>query len=310
LTGPAAITDVAYAPPEPHDGAGHLLDLYLPAGGAGRVPLIIWSSGSAWLRDDGKHGAADVARFFTARGYAVAGVSVRSSSQAQFPAQLHDAKAAVRWLRGNANEHGIDPARFAIMGDSSGGWVATMVALTADVSELEGTVGTVGPSSRVQAVVDFFGPTDFLQMDAHMIGGCAEFRARLGVQGCHDDPASPESRLVGGPIEARPDVCAQASPLAYVAPDAAPAMILHGRLDPFVPHHQSELLYEALRGHGAEAIFYSIPGVGHERPYVTDPARSAGYVAVSTAGGDGNGQPPPTWKTIESFVADALRRAA
>jgi acetyl esterase/lipase len=305
----AALTNVAYAPPEPPDGAGHLLDLYLPRDPGGPVPLLIWSSGSGWMRDDGKQGAADLAPFFTAAGYAVAGISVRSSSQAVFPAQVHDAKAAVRWLRRNAAEYGIDPARFAIMGNSSGGWVAAMVALTADVAELDGRSGATGVSSRVQAAVDFFGPTDFLQMDAHMIGGCAEFGALLQIEGCHRDPGSPESRLVGGPIEAHPDVCARANPVTYVGSEAPPMMILHGQLDALVPHHQSELLYEALRDHGNEAIFYSIPDIGHDLPYVTDPERAAGYVALSTAGGDGSELPPPTWETIEAFLADAFGRA-
>jgi len=305
VTGTAALTNVAYAPPEPEDGAGHLLDLYLPDDRGTPAPLIIWSSGSGWMRDDGKHGAVDLAPFFTAAGYAVAGISVRSTSQAQFPAQLHDAKAAVRWLRANTAEHGIDPDRFAIMGNSSGGWVAAMVALTAGVSELDGP-GAGGVSSRVQAAVDFFGPTDFLQMDEHMIGGCAEFNALVGIEGCHADAGSPESRLVGGPINARPDLCAQANPVTYVDGGAPPMMILHGQLDPYVPHHQSELLFEALREAGGEAVFYSIPGVEHNLPYVTDPALAEGYVAVSTHGRDS--ARPPTWETIEAFVADALAR--
>ena len=270
------------------------------------MPLIIWSSGSGWLRDDGKEGAADVAAFFTRAGYAVAGVSVRSSAQALFPAQVHDAKTSVRWLRAHAGAYGIDPDRFAIMGNSSGGWLALMVTLTAGVAELDGPPATDDVSSRVQAAVDFFGPTDFLQMDAHMLDGGEAFRDYLGIEGGHDDPGSPESRLVGGPIESRRDACARANPIAYVGSGAPPLMILHGQADPFVPHHQSELLYDALHACGNEAIFYSIPGVGHEFPYVTDPARAAGYVAKSTrAGGD---LPPPTWETIEGFVANALQR--
>jgi acetyl esterase/lipase len=310
LTGETVLTNVAYAPPEPADGAGHLLDLYLPEEGEAPVPLVIWSSGSGWLRDDGKHGAGDLAAFFTGAGYAVAGISVRSSEQALFPAQVHDAKAAVRWLRGHAGAYGLDPNRFAIMGDSSGGWLAAMVALTQGIPELDGAAAANNVSSRVHVVVDFYGPTDFLQMDAHMPGGGEEFRNYLGIEGCHDDPASPESRLVGGPIETRRDACARANPVTYVGPEAPPMLILHGQADPFVPHHQSELLFEALREHGNAAVFYSIPNVGHERPYVTDPARSAGYVATSTFAGASTEQPAPTWETIENFVADALGRSA
>ena len=112
-----------------------------------------------------------------------------------------------------------------------------------------------------------------------MLDDCRAFKSYLGIEGCHDDPGSPESRLVGGPIETRRDACARANPITYVGPGAPPMMILHGQADPFVPHHQSELLYEALREHGNEAVLYSIPDVGHELPYVTDPALASGYVA-------------------------------
>jgi acetyl esterase/lipase len=293
--------DIPYAPPDPEDGLGHLLDLYLPDGADGPVPLIVWSSGSGWMRDDGKHGAAEVSTYFNAAGYAVAGISVRSSGQATFPAQLHDAKAAVRWLRSTAGEHGLDPDRFVSMGDSSGGWVATMLALTADRPELEGEVGVGGVSSRVQAAVAFYGPTDFLQMDAHMIQDCVPFMSFLGIEGCHDDPGSPESRLVGGPIETRPDECARANPVNYVGASTPPMLLVHGRVDPFVPHHQSELLYAALAAHGRE--------MGHERPYVTDPGRAGAYAVRESRGGRDapvEGAPPPTWQAVEGFVRGAF----
>jgi acetyl esterase/lipase len=274
VDGTAVLRDLAYAEPV---GAAHLLDLYLPEDWPARIPLVIWSGGSAWFRDDGK-------------GYAVAGVSVRSSAQAVFPAQLDDGQAALAWLRGHAGEHGVDPERVAFMGNSSGGWLAVMVGLTA--------------AQPIRAVVDFYGPTDFLQMDAHMVDGCVQFRELLGVAGCHDDPGSPESRLLGGPIEAHREACARANPISYVTSAAPPLLILHGTDDPYVPHHQSELLYTALDAAGARATFYSIPGMGHEHPYTTDGARAAGYTAVSTAGGEQH--PPPTWETIEAFLADAL----
>jgi acetyl esterase/lipase len=294
VDGAVVLRDVAYGEPV---GAAHLLDLYLPVAPSGPAPLVIWSGGSAWLRDDGKQTAATVAASFARRGYAVAGVSVRSSAQAVFPTQLDDAKEAVRWLRGHADEHGLDPSRFAFMGNSSGGWVATMVALTA----------APGAPDRVQAAVDLFGPTDFLQMDAHMVDGCEPFRALLGVRGCHDDPGSPESLLLGGPIGDRPEACARANPVAHVTAAAPPFLILHGQADPYVPHHQSELLYAALAEAGVAATFYSIPAVGHEYPYLADAARAAGYVVRST--GDGEEHPPPTWETVAAFLASAFEAA-
>ncbi len=305
-----ALADVAYAPPEPRGSTGHLLDLYLPRSGAAAPwPLVIWTSGSGFMRDDGKHGAADIAPFFTQAGYAVAGVSVRSSAQACFPAQVHDVKAAIRWLRAHASEHRLDSARFAIMGNSSGGWGAAMAALTGGVEELEGDVGVQGISSSVQAAVDFYGPTDFLQMDAHMLDGGTAFRQYLGLERNHVDARSPESLLLGSPIETVPELVARANPATYVGSDNPPMLILHGQLDLYVPHHQSELLYSALEQRGGEAMFVSIPGVGHEHPYVSDPGRAEGYVVRSTREGSGEDMPPPTWETVERFIADALSRS-
>jgi acetyl esterase/lipase len=108
-------------------------------------------------------------------------------------------------------------------------------------------------SSRVQAVVDFFGPTDFLQMDAH----------RVPDGSVHDAPDSPESRLISGPIQQHPDKVARANPITYVSPDTPPFLIVHGDRDPVVPHHQSELLYAALKSAGVPASFYTVHGAGH-----------------------------------------------
>jgi acetyl esterase/lipase len=285
------LLDVEYAPAEPAGSAGHLLDLYLPEPrGQTLLPLVIWSSGSGFMADNGKHGAATIAPRFTDAGFAVAGVSVRGSGQALFPAQVHDGKAAIRWLRQHAGEHGLDPDRFAIMGNSSGGWLASMAALTADVADLEGAVGIQGPSSRVQAAVDLYGPTDFLQMDAHMPDGGQAFQAFLGIDGNHAHPLSPESRLLGAPIETVPEECARANPVTYVTPSAPPMLVVHGTADPFVPHHQSELLVAALREAGAQVEFYSVEGAGHEHSYLDDPSHE------------------PSWQTVERFVRTALSR--
>jgi acetyl esterase/lipase len=307
---PQVIKDIAYAPAEPAGSRGHLLDLYLPPGrGKQRRPLVIWSSGSAWLADDGKEGADAVAAAFNPKGWAVAGVSVRSSSQARFPAQVHDVKAAIRWLRANAGRYGLDRNRFAIMGNSSGGWVTAMAALTGDVPALEGSVGVRHGSSRVQAAVDFYGPTDFLQMDAHMID-CEFFNQILGIEDCHNDPLSPESRLVGCAIQTCPEAVARANPITYVSRRDPPMLILHGQADLLVPHHQSELLYAALKRGCNDAAFFSIPGVGHAHPYVTDPSAADGHTVRWTSHcreAVTRDWPEPTWPTIEGFLRIALR---
>jgi acetyl esterase/lipase len=192
-------------------------------------------------------------------GYAIASINYRLSQHALFPAQIEDCKAAVRWLRAHAAQYGLDAARFGAWGPSAGGHLVAMLGTTGNVAELD--VGEhLEASSRVQAVVDYFGPTDFLQMDAH----------RMPKGKVHDAADSPESELVGGPIQENADRVAAANPITYVSPDAPPFLIVHGELDPLVPHHQSELLVAALKRAGVPVTFYTVVGAGHGG--FTDPA--------------------------------------
>jgi acetyl esterase/lipase len=109
-----------YAPPNPPNSNGHKVDLYIPAGTGRPLPVVICTGGSAWMADNGKNPAGGLAAQLNPAGYAVAGVSIRSSSQVKFPGQLHDIKAAIRWLRANAAKYNFDPDHIAVMGDSSG----------------------------------------------------------------------------------------------------------------------------------------------------------------------------------------------
>jgi acetyl esterase/lipase len=309
---PRVIRDIAYAPPEPPDSLGHLLDLYLPGSAdRGHRPLVIWTGGSAWLADTGKETAGPIAEIFNGKGYAVAGVSIRSSAQAIFPAQVHDIKAAIRWLRANARQYGLDPGRFAIMGDSSGGWTTAMAALTGDVPALEGDVGVTGVSSQVQAAVAFYPPTEFLQMDGQMLpGACQVFNETMGLQNCHDDPLSPESRLVGCAIQTCPDQVRLASPITYVSRPAPPMMILHGQDDTLVPHGQGLLLYNALRARCKDATFFSVPNAAHNKEQVLDPANHLRHTVYRTSDCTERitvGAPGPSWDEIERFIHEALR---
>ena len=305
------IRDIAYAPAAPAGSRGHLLDLYLPSGEGPRRPLLIWTGGSAWLADNGKDSAGPIADVFTARGYVVAGVSVRSSGQAVFPAQVNDIKAAIRWLRANARQYGLDTGRFAIMGDSSGGWATAMAALTGDVHSLEGDVGVTGFSSRVQAAVAFYPPTDFLQMDQQMIpGACAFFNLILGLTDCHSDPLSPESRLMGCPIQTCPRAVERANPVNYVDRKDPPLMILGGQADMLVPPGQSILLYNAIRAACGEAEFFSVPNAGHSHVQILDPANHTAQTFYQTDGCRERisvGEPDPTWDTIAGFLDHALQ---
>jgi acetyl esterase/lipase len=307
--GVEVIKNIAYAPPEPAGSRGHLLDLYLPQRpGQARMPLVIWTGGSGWLGDNGKDSAGPVAEQFNPDGFAVAGVSIRSSTQAQFPAQAFDIKAAIRWLRAHARAYGLDPNQIAIMGNSSGGWATAMAAVTGGVDELEGTVGVQGVSSRVQAAVALFPPTDFLQMDAHMID-CPFFNQLFGLTDCHNDPLSPESRLVGCPIQTCPEAVQRANPITYVTRDDPPMLILHGQQDLLVPHHQSELLYAALRGACRDVTFYSVPGAGHSVEQVTAGVQGTTVRSTRKCHRERvSEETGPTWETIKRRLHRALNQ--
>ncbi len=235
----------------PYVTRGHprqVLDLYLPARGR-HLPLIIWVHGGAFRMGSKEDG---VPVTYLLDGYAVASINYRLSQHALFPAQIEDCKAAVRWLRTRAAQYGLDPARFGAWGPSAGGHLVAMLGTTGGVTQFD--VGeNVETSSRVQAVVDYFGPTDFLQMDAHRVPGGQ----------VHDAPNSPESQLVGGPIQEHAARVAAANPITYVGPDAPPFLIVHGELDPLVPHHQSELLVTALARAGVAVSFHTVKGAGH-----------------------------------------------
>ena len=224
------------------------LDLYIPDEGK-NLPLIIWIHGGAWLGGNkARYGPME----YLKSGYAGASLNYRLSQHAIFPAQIEDVKAAVRWLRANAKTYRIDPNRFAAWGSSAGGHLVAMLGTTGDISEFE--VGeNLGVSSRVQAVVDYFGPTDFLQMDAH----------RLPDGLVHDAPDSPESKLVGGPIQEHKNRVAKANPITYVSKDDSPFLIIHGDKDSLVPYHQSVLLNDALEAAGVPVTFYRVEGGGH-----------------------------------------------
>jgi len=276
-SGVQVITDIAYAPPQPATSQGHLLDLYLPRHSRPGAPLVIWTHGSGWLAENGREGADVVAARLNPQGYAVAGVAIRSSANATFPGQLYDIKAAIRFLRANAARYHLDQHRFGIMGESSGGWTAAMAAVTGDVPALEGDVGVRGPSSRVQAAVPIYPPTDFLRMDPFMLQNCEPFNEIFGLTDCHADPASPESRLLGCPIETCPGRVAAADPITYVSRRDPPLLIVHGQRDQLVPWQQSVLLYRAVQRACGDARLILIPQGEHGQwnEFFTDPAVNA-----------------------------------
>lgn len=288
-------------------GNAGTMDVFIPTTGTGPYPVVMWTSGSGWTSDQGNLGGESVASYLLAQGYAVASYSVRNSDQAVFPAQVHDAKAAVRWARANAGRLDLDPDRIAASGNSSGGWIATMLGVTAGEPYFEGTVGVQGPSSEVGAVVNFFAPTDFLQINPHMIpGACEEFNRAHRLQDCHDDPAAYESRLLGASILAHPHLAAVASPLTYVDPFDPPTLIAHGTEDMVVPDHQSGLLFSTMEAVGTPVAYYEVIGAGHDHGF------ARGNREMSTVVRSANLDPAPpedeqlSWKVIARFLDEQL----
>lgn len=231
------------------------LDLYLPEG-QGPFPLIIWVHGGGWTSGDKALNPNGPQVRQTTRGYAVASVNYRLSQQAKFPAQIEDCKAAVRWLRAHAAQYNIDPERIAVWGASAGGHLVALMGTSGDVSQLEGSEGNLDYSSRVQAVVDWFGPTDLLKMSADSL----QFPCNVLD---HDSPFSPESLLIGCPIQTCPEKTERANPIEYVSADDPPFLIMHGAEDCLVGPRQSRRLRNALAAAGIKVSLKFIEGAGH-----------------------------------------------
>jgi acetyl esterase/lipase len=238
--------DLVYA--RPRDRA-LMLDLYVPTAAAATV---LWVHGGAWM--SGTKDDPPLLGPLADRGFAVASVSYRLSGEATFPAQIEDCRAAVRYLRANGDAYGVPTSSIGAWGASAGGHLVALLGLAAHVSAFD--VGDhLDQSVEVQAVCDWFGPTDFLQMDANAVEDTIIV---------HDGPDSPESRLVGGPIQAHADRVARANPITYLGGgDVPPFLIVHGDRDRLVPCHQSELLADALAAAGADAEFVRLEGAGH-----------------------------------------------
>ena len=231
------------------------LDIATPTGG-GPYPCVVVFHGGAWVggsrRDvsvgaKGKDGKVrpsaleDVA----ARGYVAVAPSYRLAPKFPFPAQIQDARAAVRFLRANAKEYGIDRDKFAAAGFSAGGHLALLLGL-ADKVEGWDAGGNTDESSRVQCVVDFFGPAD---LSLYAVSPAVEDAYMVPVFGksCKTDP----------------EVYKKASPVTYVSKAAPPVLILHGTFDLIVPVIHSENLQKKLTGAGATAELITVRGEGH-----------------------------------------------
>jgi acetyl esterase/lipase len=227
------------------------LDLYLPEKADHPLPVVVWIHGGAW-RAGNKNGCPGV--FLSGKGFAVASINYRLSEHAVFPAQIEDCKAAVRWLRSNAKKYNLDPDHIGVWGASAGGHLVALLGTTGGMKELEGKDGDLEQSSKVQCVVDWFGPTDFRELP----------------EGLAKDPNSVVAQLLGGPPAKEKDKAALASPLAHVHKDCPPFLIMHGDMDKTVNPTQSEKLAEALKKVDVPATLVKLKGAGHGGPEFTN----------------------------------------
>lgn len=251
----------------PGGGAPLLLDLYLPAADPARGtasgtphPAVVHFHGGGWRMGERSSlgptvdgfGLSPIEQLVDA-GFVVASADYRLTDTAIFPAQLHDAKAAVRWLRAHAARYNVDPGRIYAWGDSAGGHLASLVGLTAGSAAFAGDGGT-GVGDSVAAVVAWYPPTDLVRMGA---------QARPDAVASADDSGSREALLIGAQPAAAPDRARAASPLTYVHAGAPPFLLIHGTADRFVPAAQSTALAEALEDAGAAVELLLLDGADH-----------------------------------------------
>lgn len=245
------------------------LDLVLPESPLPRRrPAVVFFHGGGWEAGTKEEVMTPwYGPLLAAHGFVVASVGYRLSQVSKFPAQLHDAKAAVRWLRAQATDYNIDPDRIGALGASAGAHLAALLGVTGDVDALEGPCGSDGFSSRVQAVAAFCCPSDFLRW---------RFR---------DD--SPITRLFGGPRTEREDLMRLGSPALHVRPGAPPFLLVHGTEDETVPFEQGKVLAAALEHVDAEVALHVVPGAYHnlrddvDLPWSNQPWEELGRQALA-----------------------------
>lgn len=227
------------------------IDLYWPAlTNNPPYPVIIWLHGGSWLYGDKNMDCLPCDHMLGK--YAVASVNYRLATEAAYPAQIQDLKAAVRFLRAHAKTYKLDPNRIAVWGTSAGGHLAALLGTSGDVKQLEGDLGWKKYSSRVQAVCDWSGPTDF---------NTAQKQSPPTNKIRFDDQSSPVFGLMGGRMDKAS--LATASPITYVSKDDPPFLIMHGDIDDAIPAAQSQQLADSLKAQKVDVTFHLLKGVGH-----------------------------------------------
>lgn len=237
-----------YASP---NGESLLMDLRVPDG-AGPHPVILYLHSGAWVTGD-RFGGPAIRQ--ASRGYAVASIEYRLAPLHIWPAQIEDAKAAVRWLRANADRFQLDANRIGVFGTSAGGHIGAVLGTSGGIASLEGLeLGNGQFSSRVRAVVDLYGPTDLLKIEEQKLP-CIPLDGNSAYL--------PPSLLMGCAIQECAEKTRTANPITYVTKDDPPFLIMHGMLDCLVPYKQSVILDQALRDKGVSSKLVLLPAGQH-----------------------------------------------
>jgi acetyl esterase/lipase len=205
----------------------------------------VWIHGGGWQGGNKTSGARLVPQFVTTGDYVGISVGYRLTDVAPYPAQIHDCKAAIRYIRANAARLGINPDKIGLWGSSAGGHLVSLLGTSGDLKEIEGDLGITGVSSRVACVVDYCGPSDF-----------PAFELTSGAR-------VPVTKLLGGTPKDRLEIAKQASPITYVTKDDPPFLIVHGTADNTVPFDQAVRFNDAQKKAGIDTTFIRIEGGGH-----------------------------------------------
>ena len=216
-----------------------------------KIPAVAFVHGGGWAGGDKAYGVIPMAMLAMDGEYLGVTISYRFSQEAKWPAQIHDCKAAIRWLRANAEKYGIDPDKIGCWGGSAGGHLVAMLATTADCKELEGDCGSKECSSRVSCAVNYFGPADL---------------TRYGVKSKYPEGGKASQlleALLGGPVDDKPKEAASASPINFVTKDDAPILFVHGDQDGLVPLSHSEILKAECDKNNVPAKLIVVKGGGH-----------------------------------------------
>ena len=243
-------TDIPYADTE---NPRQSLNLILPKDRKKKIlPALIYIHGGGWKNGNKNQGNVRLIPYVESGEYVGISIGYRLSGEAQWPAQIHDCKAAIRWVRGNAKNYGINPEKIGVFGTSAGGHLVAMLGTSENVKELEGDLGNYKKmKSTVHCVVNFFGPSALLEM--------SKYPSRID----HDAANSPESELIGGALQENKKKAMDASPINYVTKDDCPFIHVHGTDDQLVPYNQSVILHKKLLENGCDSRLITVKGGGH-----------------------------------------------